>query len=60
MLFNSFEFIIFLPIVFLFYWILTPSGKNRVRYSIFNYWHIGDRAALNVQNAFVLIASYVF
>lgn len=60
MLFNSFEFVFFLPIVFLFYWFLTPSGKNGPRYSIFTYCHIGDHTALSIQNAFVLIASYVF
>lgn len=40
MLFNSFEFILFLPIVFAFYWILNKH--------------------LKLQNAFVVIASYVF
>lgn len=40
MLFNSIEFLIFLPIVFAIYWLL---GKN-----------------LKLQNAFVVIASYVF
>lgn len=41
MFFNSFEFAIFLPIVFLLYWFVVQ--KNR-----------------NLQNLFVLIASYVF
>jgi alginate O-acetyltransferase complex protein AlgI len=41
MLFNSFEFAIFLSIVFLLYWFVT--NKN-----------------LNVQNAFLLIVSYIF
>ncbi|TFV97254.1 MBOAT family protein [Algoriphagus kandeliae] len=41
MLFNSFEFLIFLPIVFLLYWFVFQ--KN-----------------LKAQNAFILLASYVF
>ena len=60
MLFNSLEFALFLPIVFLLYWFLTPSGTNGPRYSLFHYWHVSEQTALNIQNAFVLIASYVF
>lgn len=60
MLFNSLEFAIFLPIVFLLYWFLTPSGKNGPRYSLFRYWHVGEQTALRIQNAFILVASYVF
>ena len=60
MLFNSLEFAFFLPIVFLLYWFLTPSGTNGPRYSLFHYWHVSEQTALNIQNAFVLIASYVF
>ena len=60
MLFNSLEFAFFLPIVFLLYWFLTPSGVNGPRYSLFHYWHVSEQTALNIQNAFVLIASYVF
>lgn len=41
MLFNSIEFAIFLPLVFLIYWFVFP--KNR-----------------SLQNAFLLVASYVF
>ena len=41
MLFNSFEFLVFLPIVFLLYWF------------VFN-------RSLKWQNAFVVVASYVF
>ena len=41
MLFNSFEFVVFLPIVFLIYWFVV--NKN-----------------LRLQNAFLLLASYVF
>ncbi|MBR9915496.1 MAG: MBOAT family protein [Algicola sp.] len=41
MLFNSFEFVIFLPIVFVVYWFIL-KGK------------------LHFQNAFIVIASYVF
>ena len=47
MLFNSIEFVFFLPIVFLIYWAI-------------GYAHINDRLKLRLQNAFVLIASYVF
>ena len=60
MLFNSIEFAFFLPIVFLLYWFLTPSGINGPRYSLFHYWHVSEQTALNIQNAFVLVASYVF
>ena len=60
MLFNSLEFALFLPIVFLLYWFLTPSGTNGPRYSLFRYWHVSEQTALRIQNAFVLIASYVF
>lgn len=60
MLFNSLEFSFFLPIVFLLYWFLTPSGVNGPRYSLFHYWHVSEQTALNIQNAFVLVASYVF
>lgn len=47
MLFNSIEFAFFLPIVFFIYWAI-------------GYAHINDRLKLRLQNAFVLIASYVF
>ena len=60
MLFNSLEFAFFLPIVFLLYWFLTASGTNGPRYSLFRYWQVSEQTALNIQNAFVLIASYVF
>ena len=60
MLFNSLEFAFFLPIVFLLYWFLTPSGTNGPRYSLFRYWHVSEQTALRIQNAFVLIASYIF
>ena len=60
MLFNSLEFAFFLPIVFLLYWFLTPSAANGPRYSLFHYWRVSEQTALNIQNAFVLIASYVF
>ena len=60
MLFNSIEFAFFLPIVFLLYWFLTPSGTNGPRYSLFHYWHVSEQTALRIQNAFVLVASYVF
>ncbi|MBR1515124.1 MAG: MBOAT family protein [Paludibacteraceae bacterium] len=60
MLFNSLEFAFFLPIVFLLYWFLTPSGTNGPRYSLFHYWHVSEQTALRIQNAFVLVASYIF
>ena len=47
MLFNSIEFAFFLPIVFLIYWAI-------------GYAKISDSLKLRVQNAFVVIASYVF
>ena len=47
MLFNSLEYLFFLPLVFLIYWAI-------------GYAHINDRLKLRLQNAFVLIASYVF
>jgi len=47
MLFNSLEFAIFLPLVFLIYWAI-------------GYAHLNDTLKLRLQNAFVLIASYVF
>ncbi|PCJ81185.1 MAG: membrane-bound O-acyltransferase family protein [Bacteroidetes bacterium] len=43
MLFNSLEFIIFLPIVFAMYWIMGRSDKK-----------------LQLQNAFLVLASYIF
>ena len=47
MLFNSIEFAIFLPLVFLIYWAI-------------GYAKIGNTLKLRLQNAFVVIASYVF
>ena len=47
MLFNSIEFALFLPIVFFIYWAI-------------GYTHIHDNLKLRLQNAFVVIASYVF
>jgi len=47
MLFNSFEFALFLPIVFMIYWAI-------------GYAHINDIFKLRLQNAFVVLASYVF
>ena len=48
MLFNSIEFAIFLPIVFLLYWFVFDYALKRSRYQ------------LTLQNAFVVLASYVF
>ena len=47
MQFNSIEFALFLPIVFLIYWAI-------------GYAHINDPLKLRLQNAFVVLASYVF
>ena len=47
MLFNSIEYLFFLPIVFLIYWAI-------------GYARINDSLKLRLQNAFVVIASYVF
>jgi len=47
MLFNSLEFAFFLPLVFLIYWAI-------------GYARIGDTLKLRLQNAFVVLASYVF
>ena len=47
MLFNSIEFAIFLPIVFFIYWAI-------------GYARINDLLKLRMQNAFVVLASYVF
>ena len=47
MLFNSFEFALFLPLVFLIYWAI-------------GYAKIQDALKLRLQNAFVVVASYVF
>lgn len=47
MLFNSIEYLYFLPIVFLIYWAI-------------GYMRINDSLKLRLQNAFVVIASYVF
>lgn len=47
MLFNSIEFAIFLPIVFLIYWAI-------------GYAKINDSLKLRMQNAFVVLVSYVF
>lgn len=48
MLFNSFHFALFLPVVFLLYWF------------VFDYALRGYRHQLKWQNAFILAASYVF
>ena len=47
MLFNSIEFAFFLPLVFLIYWAI-------------GYAKINDTLKLRLQNAFVVIASYIF
>lgn len=47
MLFNSIEYLFFLPLVFLIYWVI-------------GYAKVKDSLKLRLQNAFVVIASYVF
>lgn len=47
MLFNSLEYAVFLPIVFLLYWVI-------------GYARINDSLKLRMQNAFVVVASYIF
>lgn len=48
MLFNSLEFLIFLPIVFLLYWY------------VFDHLIAKSKQKLRIQNAFLLVASYIF
>jgi len=48
MLFNSIQFAIFLPIVFLFYWFVFDRFISKSKWQ------------LRLQNAFVVVASYVF
>lgn len=48
MLFNSIQFVVFLPIVFLLYWLVFDRLISR------------SRLQLTWQNAFVVVASYVF
>ena len=48
MLFNSFEYLIFLPIVFLIYW------------SVFDYALSKCQHQLLLQNLFIVVASYIF
>lgn len=48
MLFNSLQFAAFLPIVFLLYWVVFDRFINKSKYQ------------LQCQNAFVVVASYVF
>lgn len=48
MLFNSIQFALFLPIVFLLYWIVFDRLIRKSKYQ------------LRIQNAFVVIASYLF
>lgn len=48
MLFNSFEFAIFLPIVFLLYWLVFDYALSKCRHQLL------------LQNLFIVVASYVF
>ena len=48
MLFNSIEFLIFLPIVFVLYWFVFDKFIGKSKHQLL------------LQNAFVVVASYVF
>ena len=48
MLFNSFEFALFLPIVFLLYWFVFDYALNKCKHQLL------------LQNLFVVVASYIF
>ena len=48
MLFNSIEFAVFLPIVFLLYWFVFDYALHRCKHQ------------LMLQNLFIVVASYVF
>ncbi|MBO7481729.1 MAG: MBOAT family protein [Bacteroidales bacterium] len=48
MLFNSIEYILFLPIVFLLYWFVFDRFINKSKWQV------------RLQNAFIVVASYVF
>ena len=48
MLFNSIQFVIFLPIVFLLYWFVFDRFISKSKWQ------------LRLQNAFIVVASYVF
>ena len=48
MLFNSFEFVIFLPIVFLLYWFVFDYALSKCKHQLL------------LQNLFVVVASYIF
>lgn len=48
MLFNSFEFTLFLPIVFLLYWFVFDYALNKYKHQLL------------LQNLFVVVASYIF
>ena len=48
MLFNSFEYLIFLPIVFLLYWFVFDYALSRCKHQLL------------LQNLFVVVASYIF
>ena len=48
MLFNSFEFLIFLPIVFLLYWFVFDYALSKCKHQLL------------LQNLFIVVASYIF
>ena len=48
MLFNSFEYLLFLPIVFLFYWFVFDYAMSKCKHQLL------------LQNLFVVVASYIF
>ena len=48
MLFNSFEFALFLPIVFLLYWFVFDYALNKYKHQLL------------LQNLFIVVVSYIF
>ncbi len=51
MLFNSFEFLLFLPIVFLLYWFVFGSYAPKWLHWLSN---------MKMQNFFIVVVSYIF
>ena len=48
MLFNSFEYLLFLPIVFLLYWFVFDYALSKCKHQLL------------LQNLFIVVASYIF
>ncbi len=69
MLFNSFEFLLFLPIVFLLYWFVFGSYAPKWLLALYSkvYPHgsfspVGEtgEGLLKMQNLFIVVVSYIF